>query len=189
MGGSASQAAVPAAERAAAVDAMYARYTDRHEAKFGVRWPDVCAADALELLRATPLPAKDEADPDAATRARPIFVDCRTAPEVSVSKIPGALTESEYRALLQAADRGKHEDRRVVAYCTVGYRSGKFVVAERARRPGADVVNLAGSLLSWTHAGGPLVDSEGRPTARLHVFASKWALAPEGIEMVTFPLL
>lgn len=168
---------------------MYARYTDGHEAKFGVRWPDMSAADAVALLRSTPWPAKDEAEPDAAFKGRPIFVDCRTAPEILVSKIPGALTESEYRAKLVAADRDKHEGRRVVAYCTVGYRSGKFVVAERARRPTADVVNMAGSLLAWTHAGGPLVDNEDRPTTRLHVFAKKWALAPKGIEMITFPLL
>ena len=44
------------------------------------------------------------------------------------------------------------------------------------------VQNLAGSMLAWTHADGELVDSDGNPTKRLHVFGKRWNLAADGYE-------
>ena len=106
-----------------------------------------------------------------------VLVDVREANERAVSTIPGALTREQFKA------RGETlRGRRVVTYCTIGYRSGLF--AEELRGRGFDAWNLAGSILSWTHAGRPLVDDQGGLTHRVHVYGRKWDLAAEGYEAV-----
>jgi sodium/bile acid cotransporter 7 len=50
-------------------------------------------------------------------------------------------------------------------------------------RRGVDVLNLEGSVLAWTHAGGPLV-RDGVSTKRLHVYGRRWNLAADGYETV-----
>ncbi|MEM7051301.1 MAG: rhodanese-like domain-containing protein [Acidobacteriota bacterium] len=102
-----------------------------------------------------------------------VIVDVRKTKERRISTIPGAITPEELGTLPEGA--------LVVTYCTVGYRSGLH--ADKLRRQGIEVKNLAGSLLSWAHAGGDLVDAEG-PTKRLHVYGKKWNLAPEAFEAV-----
>ena len=51
---------------------------------------------------------------------------------------------------------------------------------------GLSVVNLSGSILSWAHAGGPLVDGDGNPTINIHVFSDKWDVAPAEYEATKF---
>lgn len=103
-----------------------------------------------------------------------VLVDVRSPRERTVSMIPGAISRRELEA-----DPAAYEGRRVVTYCTVGYRSG--IYAGELRRRGVDAVNLAGSLLAWTHAGQPLVDADG-PTRRLHVYGPTWDLAADEYE-------
>jgi hypothetical protein len=78
----------------------------------------------------------------------------------------------------------------VVCYCTIGFRSGKFAKTLRGlqRRDGkpVHVYNLEGSVLGWVHEGLPVVDSTGKPAQRLHVYGSKWDLAPRALETVRF---
>ena len=105
-----------------------------------------------------------------------VIVDVRKEKERAVSVIPGALSRAEF-------ERRKDEfrGRRIVLYCTIGYRSGKIVKTLRAE--GLDAVNLKGSILSWAHASQPLVDKNG-DTKRLHVYGRKWDLAPANYEAV-----
>lgn len=104
------------------------------------------------------------------------IVDVRTPQEQAVSMIPGAITQAEF-------ERRKHEfrDAPVVAYCTLGYRSGKY--AAKLRAEGFDALNLRGAILAWTHAGEPLVDAQGA-TRRVHVYGRKWNLVASGYEGV-----
>lgn len=105
-----------------------------------------------------------------------VLVDVRTEDERAVSVIPGSISQEEFEAR-----PAELEGRKVVTYCTIGYRSGLY--AETLRRQGWDAYNLPGSILAWTHAGGAL-ESEGEGTRRLHVFDSRWDLAAEGYEAV-----
>ncbi len=136
-------------------------------------------AMAAEDRRAFPeVPAVAPADLEGWLRGgRLVLVDVRTPAEQAVSRIPGALTAAEFEAR-----RPELAGAVVVTYCTIGYRSGLY--AERLRTEGWDARNLAGSLLAWTHAGGSLVDPEGRPTRRLHVYGERWDLAAAGYETV-----
>lgn len=127
-------------------------------------FPDVPGIDASALRAAL--------DADAV-----VLVDVRTLEERATSTIPGAISREEF-------EERAHELRgsAVVTYCTIGYRSGAY--AEQLLGEGWDARNFVGSLLAWTHAGGDLVDSEGQPTQRLHVYGERWDLAPDGYETV-----
>ncbi|GLC54207.1 hypothetical protein PLESTB_000834900 [Pleodorina starrii] len=114
----------------------------------------------------------------------PLLVDVRTPAEQQVSMLPGpdAVTQREFEERGPEAFRG----RRIVCYCTAGYRSGLF--ADKSRRShGLDTYNLRGGILAWTQAGYPLTDPrDGAPTRRVHVFSKDWALQGEGYEPVVF---
>ena len=113
-----------------------------------------------------------------------VLVDVRTDDERKVSAIPGSISSAKYEADFDASYR----DKRVVAYCTIGYRSGKYV-EKLIKDKGVDAYNLRGSVLSWTHAGGELVtggDGKVEPTTRVHTFGKKWDLARSGYDSVWF---
>ncbi len=111
-----------------------------------------------------------------------VFVDIRKPEEMAVSRLPGAISK---QAFLDHPDRYANDT--VIAYCTIGYRSGVF--AREMSGQGVEIVNLQGSILGWVLEGGPVVDAEGRPTRRVHVYGDKWDYAPAGWESVKFNLL
>lgn len=98
-----------------------------------------------------------------------VLVDVRKPAEQAVSMIPGAITQQEFEQRQESL-----RDETIVTYCTAGYRSGLY--AKKLQKKGWQVLNLEGSLLSWTHAGGPLADSDGEPTKRVHVYSADWSL-------------
>lgn len=103
-----------------------------------------------------------------------VLVDAREPREREISWIPGAITSEAFEQ-----DPDRYADRTVVVYCTIGHRSSEY--AKRQNEQGRRVLNLRGSLLSWTHAGAPLVGPDG-PTNRLHVYGETWDLAPARYE-------
>ena len=127
------------------------------------RFPDVKTIGAATLRER--LPAGDT-----------VLVDVRPPAERAVSTLPGAITPDEFEGRLDELG-----DCTVVAYCTVGARSSRY--ARRMGRRGVPVLNLEGSLLAWTHAGGELTDGSA-PTKKLHVFGPRWNLAADGYEGV-----
>jgi sodium/bile acid cotransporter 7 len=104
-----------------------------------------------------------------------VLVDAREAEEQAVSVIPGAVPQADL-------DVASLQGRRVVVYCTIGYRSG--LAAKTLRERGVEASNLKGGVLLWTHAGQELVGASGQPTRRVHVYGSKWDLAADGYEAV-----
>lgn len=109
-----------------------------------------------------------------------VLVDVRTEDEQDVSVIKSALRKSEFEARKEEF-RQSHV---VVAYCTIGYRSGEYV--EKLRADNFDARNLRGSVLAWTHAGGELETRDGAKTRRVHVYGKSWDLAAEDHESVFF---
>lgn len=105
-----------------------------------------------------------------------VLVDVRTDRERSVSTLPGAISADEFESRMEEL-----AGRTVVAYCTVGVRSSSYV-REMGRR-GVDVLNLEGSVLAWTHIGGPLV-LDGVATDRVHVYGRRWNLAADGYRTI-----
>ncbi|TWT50963.1 molybdopterin biosynthesis protein MoeB [Rubripirellula amarantea] len=93
----------------------------------------------------------------------PVLVDVRSDSEHAVSRIPGAITQQEYKA-------GSEElaGRRVVAYCTVGGRS--YLFARKLVAGGVDAVNYRDSILGWCRAGLPLESPDGKATNDVHPY-------------------
>jgi rhodanese-related sulfurtransferase len=137
----------------ATIDAMYEEYrTDFPDV------PEITAEDLVEALAAKEI----------------TLVDVRSKKERAVSMIPGAITIDAFEE-----DRETYTRNRIVAYCTIGARSGAY--AESLRAAGIDAANLRGSILAWAHTGQPLENAEG-PTKRVHVYGAKWNLLPSGFE-------
>lgn len=103
-----------------------------------------------------------------------ILVDVRTEAERTVSIIPDAISEDEFNA-----NRDRYQNLPVVAYCTIGFRSGLFA----KRMAGIHVYNLIGGVLAWAAAGQSFSNTNG-PTRRVHVYGEKWNLLPEGYSAV-----
>ncbi|MDE0074057.1 MAG: rhodanese-like domain-containing protein [Gammaproteobacteria bacterium] len=139
------------------------RALERMISQVGRRFPEVRTISAAELRER--LPANDT-----------VLVDVRSPAERAVSTLPGAIIPEEFEGQLEELG-----DCTVVAYCTVGARSSKY--ARRMSRKGVPVLNLEGSLLAWTHAGGELTDGSSQ-TTRLHVYGPRWNLAADGYEGV-----
>lgn len=106
-----------------------------------------------------------------------ILVDVREAKERAVSVLPGSISKGDFEAIVDDLDGKK-----IVVYCTIGYRSGEYVEALKSR--GIEAFNLQGSILSWVHAGEVVVTLDGSETKRVHVYGEKWNLLPQGFEAV-----
>ncbi|GEM_PF-1237175 len=104
-----------------------------------------------------------------------VLIDIRQPKEQEVSMLPHALTTNEF------AEKFRHgipKDKRLVVYCTIGYRSGKY--AETLVRQGIKSENLEGGILAWSFVGGELFtkDKDGSliPTNRIHTYSKDWNL-------------
>jgi rhodanese-related sulfurtransferase len=141
--------------RQEAIQEIYANYK-----KCFPEVPEVTPAEAMKLRQ------EDQA----------VLVDVRPSAERQVSRLPGAIAAAEF-----LADPERYRGKTVIAYDTVGYRSGLF--AQKLQKQGIHVANLAGGLLGWAHAGGKLYDDHGE-TRRVHVYGSMWNYAPGSCEPV-----
>ena len=103
-----------------------------------------------------------------------VLVDVRAEKEQAVSMIPGAVTAKAFEQ-----NRERYLGMTVVAYCTVGHRSGLYT--KKLLADGWQAFNLKGAILSWTHAGRDLEDHEG-PTRKVHVAGEKWSLEADGYD-------
>jgi len=91
-----------------------------------------------------------------------VLVDVRAPIEMSVSIIPGAISMEEFEQNIK-----QYQNKMIVAYCTIGYRSGKYARSKQSQD--IKILNLKGSLLAWSHVQGKLVNSIGE-TQQVHVF-------------------
>jgi sodium/bile acid cotransporter 7 len=104
-----------------------------------------------------------------------VLVDIRTPEEIKVSKIPGAVTEAEFKK-----NKNSYKNKKIVAYCTIGYRSGLFA----SKHQDVKVHNLLGGVLMWSHTGGKFVNNDG-PTNKVHVFSKDWNFLNSNYKAIT----
>lgn len=102
-----------------------------------------------------------------------VFIDVREPKEILTSKIKGTITKKQFEASQQNFKKHK-----IIVYCTIGYRSGKY--ARELKSKGFDAYNLEGSLLGWVHSGNPVVGPDGKATKTVHVYGKTWNLLPAG---------
>ena len=104
------------------------------------------------------LPSERDMRPIAAMKLmeteRAVFVDVRKPSEVDVSSVPGAVTKNQF-----IKESSKIHNHKIVAYCTIGSRNGKF--AMKMAKKGIRVYNLAGGLLVLVLGGGRVINAKG----------------------------
>lgn len=105
------------------------------------------------------------------------FVDVRTSDEQRVSMIPGAITFKQFEA-----DPQRYRQVNLVAYCTIGYRSG--IIATKWRGKGYNFYNLKGGVLAWANAGKLFLTPSGELSKFVHVYGKDWNLLPPGYKAV-----
>lgn len=102
-----------------------------------------------------------------------VLIDVRQPKEQEISMLPRALTTTGFAERFR---RGIPAGKRLVVYCTIGYRSGKY--AMELARQGIRAENLEGGVLAWSFAGGEFLakDPSGAlvPTVRVHVYDPEW---------------
>jgi rhodanese-related sulfurtransferase len=108
-----------------------------------------------------------------------ILVDIRTPQERDVSIIPGAVDDQTFERHLT-----DHQHKKIIVYCTIGYRSGFYV--RTLRDKGLNAYNLSEGILGWTHADGRLLDSHGHSTRQVHVYSRPWHLAVKDDYMAVY---
>ncbi|KAL6757482.1 Rhodanese-like domain-containing protein [Haematococcus lacustris] len=116
-----------------------------------------------------------------------LLIDVRSPEEQQVSMLPGrTLTQARFEAEKEQHKAAKPD---IVAYCTLGARSGKL--AQQLTKEGFQVANLQGGILGWSHEGLPLVarssDGSELSTTQVHVWAEQFALQGPGYQAVWFP--
>lgn len=103
---------------------------------------------------------------------KPLLLDVREAEEYAVSHLPGAVRVEPGGDLPAWLDTVE-QNRPIVTYCSVGYRSERY--GRALREAGfTEVHNLYGSLFEWAERGYGVVDSTGRLTAAIHTYNRRW---------------
>jgi rhodanese-related sulfurtransferase len=104
-----------------------------------------------------------------------ILVDVREEKEQSVSMLPGAITAKQFEKNID-----KYKRERIIAYCTIGYRSGEFASKHKSLK----VINLIGGVLMWSHSQGSFVNKKGA-TKKVHTYSNDWNFLNSKYEAVS----
>ncbi len=104
-------------------------------------------------------------------RPQLLLLDARSQEEFRVSHLRGAESVPSQGEALEVLESTR-EDRRIVVYCSVGYRSAALVEALQERGFG-EVYNLEGSIFEWANQGRP-VFREGQQVGKVHPYDEKW---------------
>jgi rhodanese-related sulfurtransferase len=120
----------------------------------------------------------------------PLLLDYRSRVEYEVSHLAGAVWVADLKAARMeiAKVRAMDGQRKVLVYCSVGYRSADLV-AQIQKLPdrgyAQELYNLKGSLFMWANEGRPMVKRVGsgpeQPALQVHPYNNSWAslLAPQ----------
>jgi rhodanese-related sulfurtransferase len=106
-----------------------------------------------------------------------ILVDVREQKEQEISVIPGSINQIEFENKLLTTDSNEFKGKTIVAYCTIGYRSGEW--ATNMSFKGYKVKNLTGGVLAWSHAK-KLFSKNGTATNKVHTYSQSWNFLAKG---------
>ncbi len=101
-----------------------------------------------------------------------IYVDVRDEKEIKVSQIKNSITKKQLLDNLE-----NYKDKKIISYCTIGYRSGKFTETLMGKK--IEAYNLKGGLLLWSHENLQVYNND-LVTNQIHVYDSPWDLLKSG---------
>ncbi len=101
-----------------------------------------------------------------------IYLDARKRAEYDVSHIENAVWVG-YKKFSMKSMSGIPKHKRIIVYCSVGYRSEK--ITEKLAKNGYDnAANLVGGVFEWVNQGGAVYNKQGKLTRKVHAFNQKW---------------
>ena len=102
-----------------------------------------------------------------------LLFDARSFEEYQVSHLPGAVFIG-YSFFLKGKVGGYDKNKKVVVYCSVGYRSEK--IGRILQKMGfSHVRNLYGGVFDWKNRGNAVVNKKGEETDSVHTYNKKWS--------------
>jgi rhodanese-related sulfurtransferase len=100
------------------------------------------------------------------------ILDTRETKEFEVSHIKNAIHVGYTNFDLKITDK-LDKNTPVIVYCTIGARSEE--IGAKIKKIGfKDVYNLYGGLIYWKNQGYPVIDSNDKPTQKVHVYSKEW---------------
>ena len=118
--------------------------------------------------------------PEIAVRQAPIdsenvlYLDARDKAEYDVSHIENALRIG-YDDFDMMRIKSLNKDRKVIVYCSVGYRSEK--ISQKLIKAGfRNVSNLYGGIFEWVNEERPVYNKAGEKTNDVHVYSKSWGI-------------
>lgn len=102
----------------------------------------------------------------------PFFFDTRAKEEFKVSHIAGARFAG-YKEFTLDSMKDIPKEQPIILYCSIGKRSGE--IGEKLIDAGyTNVQNLYGGIFEWINKGYPVVDTENKPTNKIHAYNKIW---------------
>ena len=102
-----------------------------------------------------------------------LFLDARELEEYETSHIPNAKFV-DYDKFDIADIPPVPKDKKVIVYCSVGYRSER--IGEKLQEAGYDnVFNLYGGIFEWVNQDHEVIDGAGKPTETVHTYNQNWS--------------
>ena len=93
-----------------------------------------------------------------------ILIDVRSSEEQDISMLPNSVTANNFEK-----QAGLYIGKKLIAYCTIGYRSGLFANKHKKLK----IINLKGGVLAWSHNEGKFMKN-GKETKKVHTYSKKW---------------
>jgi len=128
-------------------------------------WQSLSNATAAPIATAAQIRALTN---DGSSADRFVIVDVRSKAETDVSMIPSALTKSQFENTVN-----QHQGKLVIAYCTIGVRSGKYAADLISK--GWEARNYRGSILDWCKNNSPLTH-DGEVTNLVHTYSGRYSV-------------
>ncbi len=103
-----------------------------------------------------------------------VFLDAREKKEYEVSHLINA-TWVGYDDFDMNRIKGISKDKKIIVYCSVGYRSEK--ITEKLTKAGfINVTNVVGGIFEWKNLNYPVVDNTGKETEKVHAYSKTWGI-------------
>ena len=104
-----------------------------------------------------------------------ILLDARELKEFNVSHIKNAIHVGyDHFNLKETTAKLDNKNAKIVVYCSVGIRSED--IAEKLQKAGyKNVHNLFGGIFEWKNKKKTVVDSDDKPTEKVHTFNKEWS--------------
>lgn len=112
-----------------------------------------------------------------------VLVDVREKEEYEISRLSNCIHVSPDSDVQLLLDKIKDSDviKKVVAYCSVGYRSSQLIqrIDRELKKQNfyskqIELYNLEGSIFKWANEGKPIIDKNGKETIYVHPYNTIW---------------